>query len=466
MKRLPFALLALFLLGCPNGEIEPDNNGTTNNGSNNGMMGTCDDLDGDGFDGRSAACPGGLDCDDRSAQVNPSAAEACGDRRDNNCDGQADEGCQSMDCVDNDGDRYGTGTGCFGPDCDDNNAAINPGATEVCGNSIDEDCKMGDQVCPANCIDMDGDGYGAPGSTDCVDDQGNVLTEVDCDDNNAAINAVAVEVCDGADNNCDGNRDECPLPGQMCDGNRCQGAAGAECENADDCMGNNLTCDRSTDPKICRSAENGACADISDCVPGLSCDNGVCTGNFCAQDPCAGDPIYDTCSREEGQCLECEFDEATGMGDDAGCDNGQSCVSGGWCAFVDPIYEDSPDFEITASEEYLWLNTWLADCWITTRPAGEKKMCSAFVVDAGAIIMNEADAKSAYVDGHLDMELTMEENEALDDIWGEGFFNRKEIDWKATPTPGSELEVCLWYQPGGLVTGETMVLDRCQNFTP
>ena len=41
--------------------------------------------------------------------------------------------------------------------------------------------------------DLDGDGYEG---------------ENDCDDNNASINIDAIEVCDGIDNNCDGQVDE------------------------------------------------------------------------------------------------------------------------------------------------------------------------------------------------------------------------------------------------------------------
>lgn len=50
----------------------------------------CADADHDGY--KDAAC-GGNDCNDRNKLVNPGAAEVCGDGVDNNCNGVVDEGC-------------------------------------------------------------------------------------------------------------------------------------------------------------------------------------------------------------------------------------------------------------------------------------------------------------------------------------------------------------------------------------
>ncbi len=99
------------------------------------------------------------DCNDASSTVNPGANEIC-NGIDDNCTGGIDNGLTFNNYyTDADGDNYGTGTAqslCANPgagysiqtgDCNDNNNAIKPGATEVCGNGIDEDCSGSDLSC-------------------------------------------------------------------------------------------------------------------------------------------------------------------------------------------------------------------------------------------------------------------------------------------------------------------------------
>jgi hypothetical protein len=121
------------------------------------------DADGDGFgdlNTLSIACvqPAGYvtnatDCNDTNFSINTEAAEVCNDI-DDDCNGEVDNGLTySTYYADSDGDTYGdinnSESFCTDPgslfvtndtDCDDTNELVNPAATEVWENGIDDDC--------------------------------------------------------------------------------------------------------------------------------------------------------------------------------------------------------------------------------------------------------------------------------------------------------------------------------------
>jgi hypothetical protein len=78
------------------------------------------DLDNDGY-------PAGPDCNDRDPAVHPGARDVPHNGR--------DEDCRGGDNLDGDNDGHPAG-----PDCNDRNHAIHPHAGEVTGNWVDEDC--------------------------------------------------------------------------------------------------------------------------------------------------------------------------------------------------------------------------------------------------------------------------------------------------------------------------------------
>jgi TolB-like protein len=140
------------------------------------------DLDRDGY------TPADGDCDDSQAGIYPGAPEICGDGIDQDCDGQ-DLACTPEPPMDADGDGFTPQDG----DCDDANAGVYPGAPEIQCDGIDQDCN-GSDLCPEP-VDADGDGYNS---------------DVDCNDNDATIHPGAQEICgDGIDQDCNGSDLSC-----------------------------------------------------------------------------------------------------------------------------------------------------------------------------------------------------------------------------------------------------------------
>ena len=116
------------------------------------------DLDGFGAGAEVSVCSlsagyvlTNTDCNDANAAVNPGATEVC-NGTDDDCDGSTDEGVQSTFYADVDGDTYGDASssvqGCTASvgyvsnstDCNDNNAEVNPTATESCSTAYDDNC--------------------------------------------------------------------------------------------------------------------------------------------------------------------------------------------------------------------------------------------------------------------------------------------------------------------------------------
>ncbi|MEL6346272.1 MAG: MopE-related protein, partial [Myxococcota bacterium] len=170
-----------------------------------------------------------LDCNDDDPTAYPGAQEICDVGVDNDCNGLADDDDPDVEnrrTWYRDSDEDGAGTdatsveACIPPagyvgnteDCNDADADIFEDAEEICDDK-DNDC---DGLTDANdpdivgtttyYLDDDEDTFGDPDNSldECDLPDGYVEDNTDCDDDSAAVNPDAEEVCNGVDTDCDG----------------------------------------------------------------------------------------------------------------------------------------------------------------------------------------------------------------------------------------------------------------------
>ncbi len=169
----------------------------------------------------------GGDCDDSDGSIHPGATETC-NGKDDDCNGENDEGVKTTYFLDGDGDTFGlagaTTEACSLPagyatvaqDCDDASKKVHPGAVEAC-NGYDDDCNgvtdgQDSTGCAAHYGDSDSDGFGPTGGATLCLCVGTVQNPTqfggDCNDDSASVHPGATETCNGVDDNCDQSIDE------------------------------------------------------------------------------------------------------------------------------------------------------------------------------------------------------------------------------------------------------------------
>ena len=208
--------------GVENCWTDADNDGFGISVVNPGGNNNDDDCD-DAFEAVTADLSNPVeDCDDLDGAIRPDATEITGDNIDQNCDNiencwtDADNDGSAINLTNvggnnNDADCNDAFEGVSADllpvaDCDDGNSAINPDATELPGDNVDQDCDT-DELCYVD-ADNDGDRTSATtnsNDTDCNDaNEGVTGDPIDCNDGNPAIFSGATEgIGDNVDQNCD-----------------------------------------------------------------------------------------------------------------------------------------------------------------------------------------------------------------------------------------------------------------------
>lgn len=231
-------------------------------------------------------------------------------------------------CEDGDGDGYGEGPGCLGTDCRDDDPEINAGVSFDLCDGADNDCdgSADEDYEPESC------GIGACQATSaCLDG-----AEVACQPGGPIGDD---STCDGVDDNCDGSTDENYMPSTcgegVCGGtSACVDGAEQACTPLDPPSADDATCDNVDEDCDGRVDEDfigdacgvGACGAVGVCVDGAS----MCS---------AGDPISVDDARCDGIDADCDGLTDEDYVTDANCGVG-ACRQGGQC--VDGAYACTP----------------------------------------------------------------------------------------------------------------------------